>query len=184
MNVRRRSGRLLITAGMTVIALLCAAPAAQAAFGFQGLSGAPTDLHAGAHSDIQIHVGFSDANQDVKNLTIHLPPGVVGNPTVTPLCTAQQFNADNCLGLAAQLAYYLLLALVPALVCLISLTSFLPPQALDQLMNSVATVRATRLHARGWPLTMISPDNTRERADRGDDGTAQRRLDSHGPSGL
>ena len=65
MNVRRRSGRLLITAGMTVVALLCAAPAAQAAFGFQGLSGAPTDLHAGAHSDIQIHVGFSDANQDV-----------------------------------------------------------------------------------------------------------------------
>src|SRR3954453_856840 len=53
--------------------------------------------------------------------------------------TWNEFNADNCLGLAAQLAYYLLLALVPALVCLISLTSFLPPQALDQLMNSVAT---------------------------------------------
>jgi membrane protein len=53
--------------------------------------------------------------------------------------TWNEFNADNCLGLAAQLAYYLLLALVPALVCLIALTSFLPPQAIEQLMNSVAT---------------------------------------------
>ena len=87
---------MLITAGMTVIALLCAAPAAHAAFGFQGLSGAPTDLHAGGHSDIQIHVGFSDPNQDVKNLTIHLPPGVVGNPTVTPFGTPAQLDADNC----------------------------------------------------------------------------------------
>src|SRR3954454_5457717 len=53
--------------------------------------------------------------------------------------TWNEFNADNCLGLAAQLAYYLLLALVPGLVCLLSLTSFLPPQALDQLMNNVST---------------------------------------------
>jgi membrane protein len=54
--------------------------------------------------------------------------------------TWNEFNADNCLGLAAQLAYYLLLALVPALVFLIALTSFFPAQAIDQLMNSVATV--------------------------------------------
>jgi uncharacterized BrkB/YihY/UPF0761 family membrane protein len=32
--------------------------------------------------------------------------------------TIKEFTADNCLGLAAQLAYYLLLALVPALVFL------------------------------------------------------------------
>src|SRR3954471_24064264 len=54
--------------------------------------------------------------------------------------TFKEFSEDNCLGLAAQLAYYLLLALVPALVFLIALTSFFPAQAIDQLMNSVATV--------------------------------------------
>src|SRR4051812_33580681 len=54
--------------------------------------------------------------------------------------TWSEFNADNCLGLAAQLAYYLLLALVPALVFLISLTSFFPADAIDKLMNSVASV--------------------------------------------
>ena len=38
--------------------------------------------------------------------------------------TWNEFMADNCLGLAAQLAYYLLLALVPALVFLLALTSY------------------------------------------------------------
>jgi membrane protein len=54
--------------------------------------------------------------------------------------TWAEFNADNCLGLAAQLAYYLLLALVPALVFLIALTSYFPPQAIDQMMNSVSSL--------------------------------------------
>ena len=34
--------------------------------------------------------------------------------------------ADNCLGLAAQLAYYFFLALFPALLFLVALISFLP----------------------------------------------------------
>jgi membrane protein len=51
--------------------------------------------------------------------------------------TWKEFVADNCLGLAAQLAYYLLLALVPALVFLIALTSYFPPQAIQQLIESL-----------------------------------------------
>jgi membrane protein len=54
--------------------------------------------------------------------------------------TVKEFTEDNCLGLAAQLAYYLLLALVPALVFLIALTSFLPQQFIEQMMASVASV--------------------------------------------
>ena len=37
--------------------------------------------------------------------------------------------ADNCLGLAAQLAYYFFLALFPALLFLVALISFIPVSA-------------------------------------------------------
>ena len=53
--------------------------------------------------------------------------------------TFKEFSADNCLGLAAQLAYYLLLALVPAIVFLVALTSFFPPRLIAQMMTSVNT---------------------------------------------
>jgi membrane protein len=53
--------------------------------------------------------------------------------------TVKEFNADKCLGLAAQLAYYLLLALVPAIVFLVALTSFFPPRLIEQMMTSINT---------------------------------------------
>jgi membrane protein len=51
--------------------------------------------------------------------------------------TVKEFMADNCLGLAAQVAYYLLLGLVPALVFLVAITSFLPPQVIG---DTIATL--------------------------------------------
>ena len=54
--------------------------------------------------------------------------------------TWKEFNEDNCLGLAAQLAYYLLLALVPAMVFLLALLSFLPGETIQQALNSMAAV--------------------------------------------
>ena len=51
--------------------------------------------------------------------------------------TLKEFSEDNCLGLAAQLAYYLLLALVPALVFLLALFSYFPPSMLQQMIASV-----------------------------------------------
>lgn len=63
--------------------------------------------------------------------------------------TAKEFSADNCLGLAAQLAYYMLLALVPAIVFLLALTSFLPPDSLKQALESA------RAFAPGDMLTLI-----------------------------
>jgi membrane protein len=44
--------------------------------------------------------------------------------------TAREVMADNCLGLAAQLAYYFFLALFPALLFIVALVSFLPVQGL------------------------------------------------------
>ena len=51
--------------------------------------------------------------------------------------TARETSADDCLGLAAQLAYYMLLALVPALVFLIALTSFFPSDLVQQMLSAI-----------------------------------------------
>jgi membrane protein len=52
--------------------------------------------------------------------------------------TLKEFNADNGVGLAAQLSFYLILALVPAIVFLVALTSFLPEASIQQLIATAA----------------------------------------------
>jgi hypothetical protein len=73
---------------------LALAPAAHA-LGFQGLSAAPANPNAGANSDLNVHIGFTSPADDVKNLTVGLPPGLVGDPTATPLCSMAQLQADG-----------------------------------------------------------------------------------------
>jgi hypothetical protein len=99
LSVRKRSRRALGAAAVVVVSAalsLLAVPAAQAAIGFEGLSAQPANLAAGAHSDVNIHIGFSDPSDQVKDLTVHLPPGLTGNPTATPQCTVAQLNSDAC----------------------------------------------------------------------------------------
>ena len=94
---RWRSGTgTAAVAGFIVCFCLVLAPTAQAALGLQDLSAAPSNPAAGAHSNFTIHVGFSDPADQVKDLTVHLPPGLVGNPTAAPLCTVDQLNGDSC----------------------------------------------------------------------------------------
>src|SRR5215217_1162154 len=50
--------------------------------------------------------------------------------------TAREMTADNCLNLAAQLAYYFFLALFPALLFLVALVSFIPVQGLLEMITS------------------------------------------------
>jgi hypothetical protein len=88
--------RGLVSLVLAIAGCLALVPAAYAAFGFQGLAAAPTNPAAGANSDFNVHIGFSSATDDVKDLTISLPPGMVGNPTVTPLCTMAQLQGDAC----------------------------------------------------------------------------------------
>jgi hypothetical protein len=77
-------------------ACLAVAPAANAALGFQGLTAAPANTNAGANSDFNVHIGFTSPADDVKDLIVALPPGMVGDPTATPLCTMAQLQADSC----------------------------------------------------------------------------------------
>ena len=46
---------------------------------------------------------------------------------------------DNCLGLSAQLAYYFFLSLFPALLVVVTLTSFFPYHVLDNIVRWFAT---------------------------------------------
>jgi hypothetical protein len=90
-----RLRNLLLAGPATLAASLLLAPSAFG-FGFQDLDAAPADDAAGAHSDVSIHIGITDAAADIKDLTIHLPPGLVGDPTGPAVCTIAELNADNC----------------------------------------------------------------------------------------
>ena len=54
--------------------------------------------------------------------------------------TVKEVQQDNCLGLAAQLAFYFLLALVPAIVCVTALASFFPPNLIQNVLTSMGGV--------------------------------------------
>jgi hypothetical protein len=93
-----RRGRLasLLVAAAGMVALV---PASAQALSFSGNTAAPTTLQAGAHSNFNIHVGFTGGGTDsVKDLVIALPPGEVGDPNATPFCSTAALNADSCPG--------------------------------------------------------------------------------------
>lgn len=50
--------------------------------------------------------------------------------------TAAEVWADDCLNLAAQLAYYFFLALFPALLFLVAIVSFIPVEGLLEMVTS------------------------------------------------
>jgi membrane protein len=49
--------------------------------------------------------------------------------------TASEMLTDGCFGMAAQLAYYFFLSLFPALLIVVALTSFFPPDVLDRILG-------------------------------------------------
>jgi membrane protein len=62
--------------------------------------------------------------------------------------TIDEIADDNCLGLAAQLAFYFLLALFPALLFLVALIGYVPVEhALDELLATLGTVAPQELVA-------------------------------------
>lgn len=85
---------LIATLGAAAVCLL--APGAAFGLGFQNLGASPASTQAGANSNFSIHIEFSTASDDVKDIRIGLPPGQIGDPTVTPKCTVAQLNAASC----------------------------------------------------------------------------------------
>jgi hypothetical protein len=85
--------RLVVTL-LAAAALLVTVPASAQALSLSNLTAAPESDEAGAHSDFTIHMDFGGGQ--VKDLTVGLPPGLIGDPNATPLCTVDQLNADAC----------------------------------------------------------------------------------------
>jgi hypothetical protein len=87
----RRLGAPLAVAACALAVL--AAPTNAFGLGVSG-STTPASTQAGAHSDLTIHVAFTGGQ--VKDITVGLPPGQVGDPQATPKCSVAQLNADAC----------------------------------------------------------------------------------------
>lgn len=88
-----RGTRTLIVGGIACVGMLAAAPAASAAFGLTSPNAQPANLQAGANSDLAITIDVEEAEAQLRDLTIHLPPGLVGNPLATPLCTEEELES-------------------------------------------------------------------------------------------
>jgi hypothetical protein len=83
---------------ITVAAVLALslAPAGAQAIGVADVSLTAKDTRAGAHSDVTLNVQFSNAKDDVKDVRVDLPPGLLGDPRAVPQCTEDQLQADVC----------------------------------------------------------------------------------------
>src|SRR5919201_1971081 len=91
--VRRVLGLLLVGG-----ALLVAPVSASASISSVNVTVTPSTKVAGAHPNVAVDEVFtySDSTDSVKSTTLHFPPGLIGNPLATPLCSQADFQADTC----------------------------------------------------------------------------------------
>ncbi len=90
----RRRGALLALAAAGLVALI--GPSSAHALGFSSFTAQPASTQAGANTNFNISMTFSSASDDVKDLTIGLPPGLIGNPQSAAICTGAQLSSDTC----------------------------------------------------------------------------------------
>lgn len=80
--------------GLAATLVLVAAAPASAAFTIANPSAKPADAKAGAHSDFTVHI--EPQGGKIKDIDLHLPPGVVGDPQATDKCPYSRFLEDAC----------------------------------------------------------------------------------------
>jgi hypothetical protein len=76
------------------IVLLAAAPA-HAEITISNVQASPADVQAGAHSNFTLSFDLG-GDESVRDLDIHMPPGLLGNPNAVGKCTSEQFDGDMC----------------------------------------------------------------------------------------
>jgi len=109
----RRIASVSIASALALLAWAGIAAPAGADFGLKDLDSTFTNqdsspaTQAGAHPFGQtVALGFNTIpdpdlgeevpDQDLKDLTVSLPPGFIGSPTVVPTCSTVDFVTDNC----------------------------------------------------------------------------------------
>jgi hypothetical protein len=105
-EMRRATGRLSAIGVVAVVAgTLLLAASAMAATPIESFSTLPSTTQAGAHPDVDFifEVGNRQqdpsscgCSQDSRDVTVHLPTGLIGSTSATPKCTIAQFAARQC----------------------------------------------------------------------------------------
>jgi hypothetical protein len=102
--MRPTLGRISLMVATTVVALGAWATPASAAeefekYALETVEAALTDTQAGAHADLTTVIGLTHTESGVpvpyaftRDVEVHLPPGMIGNPQGMPRCTVAQFG--------------------------------------------------------------------------------------------
>lgn len=103
------SRRLTVAVAVALLILLAVAGGARAAISITSVVAAPTTTEAGAHPDLTVVVNFNGTDDQLggpgpanpvadspTRYTVHLGPGLFGNPLAAPSCTLADFQADRC----------------------------------------------------------------------------------------
>jgi Cu/Ag efflux protein CusF len=59
-------------------------------------TGSVSTTQAGGHPDLTMTVNRTDKNQQLRNMNLHLPTGLVANTSATPQCTQANAAIGNC----------------------------------------------------------------------------------------
>ena len=87
--------RLLALVALAVVGLAFV-PALAAAITPQNVTVTQTDTRANAHADLIIGFDFGNASEQVRDLRLHLPAGLIGNPRNADVCPQANLAADSC----------------------------------------------------------------------------------------
>ncbi|MCW2985088.1 MAG: hypothetical protein JWR63_2658, partial [Conexibacter sp.] len=93
---RGLANRVGVALAALILALAALAPARASAIGLTGASAAPSDTRAGAHSDFSLQFSVTNASDNLRDLTVDLPTGLLGNPLATTRCAEADLNRDAC----------------------------------------------------------------------------------------
>ncbi len=100
----RRTMRVLRAVGCVVVAMGLSVPVAQADTQIESFQSLPSFAQAGGHPNILTVFTLSShqaiptacACNDARDVTAHLPAGLIGNPHATPQCDIAQFSSEEC----------------------------------------------------------------------------------------
>ncbi|MET0602500.1 MAG: hypothetical protein ABW167_10955 [Baekduia sp.] len=99
------SAKPAILIGLVLLTLLLTASPASAAFSVAGFTTSSTSSVAGAHPDLTTDLTFSTtettpprafADGNVRDLTVDLPAGLIGDPGAVPQCDQSDFSQSTC----------------------------------------------------------------------------------------
>ena len=104
-NAELRGARSVLRTAALALVALGLLPAAAQAIPIHSFNALPSSTQAGAHPDVafsfvtgnrQLAAQDPCACQDARNVTVHLPTGLIGNTHSTPQCDIAHFSADQC----------------------------------------------------------------------------------------